>query len=67
VTEGFEAFRAGTFGNAGHNLYASRAGVLQRIHQYDLDQDGYVDLVFSNSHDYWETAPALLYRFPPPP
>ena len=38
TTEGFEGFRAGTFGNGGQNLYVSRAGILQRIHQYDLDQ-----------------------------
>lgn len=35
-TKGFEAFRQGTFGNAGHNLYVSQAGVLQRMHQFDL-------------------------------
>ena len=63
VTEGFDAFRRGTFGNGGHNLYVSRAGVLQRIHQFDLDGDGFVDLVFSNSHDYWETAPPAIYRW----
>jgi len=62
VTEGFEAFRRGTFGNGGHNLYVSRAGNLQRIHQYDLNADGFVELVFSNSHDYWETAPSTLVR-----
>ncbi len=63
VTEGFDSFRRGTFGNAGHNLYVSRGGVLQRIHQYDLDGDGYIDLVFSNSHDYWETAPSDLWQW----
>ena len=49
VTKGFEDFRKGRFGNAGQNLYVSRAGVLQRIHQYDLTGNGYVDLVFINS------------------
>ncbi|MFC1526343.1 FG-GAP repeat domain-containing protein [Candidatus Latescibacterota bacterium] len=61
VTRGFEAFREGTFGNAGHNLYVSRAGVLQRIHQFDLDQDGYFDLVFCTSQDHWEKPPAYVY------
>lgn len=42
-TRGFEEFRAGTMGNAGENLYVSRAGVLQRIHQYDFNRDGWVD------------------------
>ena len=48
---GFEAFRRGSFGNAGHNLYVSRAGVLQRIHLFDLNQDGFPDLLFGNAHD----------------
>ena len=60
-TEGFEAFRRGTFGNAGHNLYVSRAGVLQRIFQYDLDRNGWFDLVFANCQDHHEASPSYLY------
>ena len=48
TTSGFEAFRRGTFGNGGHNLYVSKAGILQRIYQYDLNHNGYFDLVFAN-------------------
>ena len=62
TTEGFEGFGRGTFSNAGHNLYVSRAGVLQRIHQYDLNKDGYFDLVFANDHDHGENAPTYVYR-----
>jgi hypothetical protein len=47
VTRWFEGFRQGTFGNAGQNLYVSRAGVLQRIHQYDFNRDGYLEHVRS--------------------
>ena len=61
VTEGFEAFRRGTFGNAGQNLYVSRVGVLQRIHQYDLDHNGWLDLVFANCQDHHESAPSYVY------
>ena len=61
VTEGFEAFRRGTFGNAGQNLYVSKAGVLQRIYQYDLDKNGYFDLVFANCQDHHESAPSYVY------
>ncbi len=64
VTRGFDGFSRGSMGNAGHNLYVSRAGVLQRIHQFDLDGDGYVDLVFSNDHNHGEKPPALRYRDP---
>lgn len=63
ITRGFDAFRRGTFGNAGQNLYVSRAGVLQRIHQHDIDGDGYVDLLFCNSQNHWESPPTYLYRF----
>ena len=46
VTRGFNAFSRGAFGNAGQNLYVSRAGVLQRIFHFDLNLDGNADLVF---------------------
>ena len=62
TTEGFEAFRKGTFGNAGHNLYVSRKGILQRIYQFDFNRDGYFDLVFSNDHDHTESAPAYVFQ-----
>lgn len=62
ITSGFDGFRQGTLGNAGHNLYISRQGILQRIHQYDLNGDGYLDLVFCNSQDHWERPPTYVYR-----
>lgn len=61
TTEGFEAFRRGTFGNGGQNLYVSRRGVLQRIYQYDLNHNGYFDLVFANCQNHHESAPAYVY------
>ena len=61
ITRGFDAFRRGTFGNAGQNLYVSRAGVLQRIHHLDLNRDGYVDLVFCNAQVHMEAPPAFVY------
>ena len=64
TTEGFDGFRKGTFGNAGQNLYVSRAGVLQRIHQYDLNGNGYVDLVFCNDHNNSDKPPTYLYGDP---
>ncbi len=61
VTRGFEGFRRGSFGNGGQNLYVSRGGVLQRIHQFDLNGNGYVDLVFCNSQAHWERPPAYVH------
>ena len=45
-TEGFQDFVRGSFGNGGQNIYVSRAGILQRIHQFDFTGNGFVDLVF---------------------
>jgi len=61
ITRGYEDFIQGTFDNAGHNLYVSRAGVLQRLHRFDLDGDGYLDLLICNSQDHWEKPPAYVY------
>lgn len=61
ITEGFEAFSKGTFGNGGQNIYVSKKGVLQRIFQYDLDRNGYIDLVFANCQNHNESAPTYVY------
>ena len=62
TTSGFEAFRRGTFGNGGHNLYVSRKGVLQRIYQYDLTHSGYFDLVYANCQNHHESPPSYVYH-----
>ena len=62
-TEGFEAFRRGAFGNGGQNLYVSRKGVLQRIFQYDLNHNGWFDLVFANCQNHHEAAESYVYGF----
>ncbi len=64
TTRGFEGFIQGTCGNAGQNLYVSRSGALQRIHQFDLNKNGHVDLVFCNSQNHWEKPPAYVYGDP---
>ena len=64
VTRGFEAFSRGTMGNGGRNLYVSRAGVLQRIFQFDTNRNGYLDLVFCNSQNHWERPPTYIYPSP---
>ena len=52
--KGFDAISKGTFGNAGQNLYVSKNGVLQRIWQFDINSDGFVDLFVTNSHGFNE-------------
>lgn len=58
---GFADFRAGTMGNAGHNLYVSAAGVLQRIQYSCISGSGWVDLPLANSHDDAPRVPAQIY------
>lgn len=52
--KGFDAISKGTFGNAGQNIYVSKKGVLQRIWQFDVNSDGWTDLLITNSHAYNE-------------
>ena len=59
--QGFDAFRRGTFGNAGQNLYVSKAGVLQRIYRFDVNGDGWFDLPFANCQEHHESAPSYVY------
>lgn len=61
-TEGFESFSRGSFENGGQNLYVSKKGVLQRIFQYDLNGDGYPELLFANSQSMNERPPVHLYK-----
>lgn len=52
--KGFDEISKGTFGNGGQNLYVSKKGVLQRIWQFDVNSDGYVDILVANSHGFNE-------------
>ncbi len=49
---GFADFADGTFGNAGHNLYVSKTGALQRIFRFDFNEDGWTDLAIAY-HKVW--------------
>ena len=64
VTSGFDEFRRGKFGNGGQNMYVSKQGVLQRIHQTDVTGNGYVDLIFCNSQNHEEKVPLDIYSDP---
>ncbi len=59
---GFDAFRKGTFGNGGQNLYVTKSGTLQRIFNFDLNGDGYVDIPIANSHSMNEKPPIFVYN-----
>lgn len=58
---GFEQLSRGELGNAGQNLYVSRRGELKLINWFDLDFDGYPELVINNDHSPYENSDSLIY------
>ena len=61
IHRGLEEFNKGSFDNGGDNLYVNAEGVMETIHRTDANGDGYVDLVFPNSHGYTERGPTWIY------
>ncbi len=59
--EGFEQLSKGELGNAGQNLYVSRGGELKLINWFDLDRDGYPELMINNDHSPYENSDSLIY------
>ena len=61
IHRGLENFNKGRFDNGGDNLYVNARGLMETIHRTDANGDGYVDLVFPNSHGYLERGPTWIY------
>ena len=61
IHRGFKQFSKGLFDNGGDNLYVNAKGVVEMIHRFDVNNDGYVDIVFPNSHGYIERGPTWIY------
>jgi len=49
--DAFEEFADGRLDAGGQNIYVSRDGTIRTIHRYDVNDDGYLDLFFGNTHD----------------
>lgn len=62
IHKGFEAFSKGSFDNGGDNLYVNASGVIEMIHRFDINNDGYVDIILPNSHGYIERGPTWIYK-----
>lgn len=58
---GFTSFDHGRFGDGGANTYVSADGRIQLVNRWDLNNDGYIDLVFANSHPHVERLDAAIY------
>ena len=61
VHRGFDAFRRGSFGDAGANTYVSAQGNIETIHRWDLNRDGEIDLVFTQDHNADYAPDAMIY------
>jgi hypothetical protein len=58
---GFATLSRGELGNAGQNVFVSARGELKLINWFDLDRDGYPELVINNDHSPYENADGLIY------
>ena len=61
----FADFIQGEFGNSGANLYVSKAGHLGSINRWDFNNDGQIDLLVNNKHNYNWAPDALIYWVTP--
>lgn len=59
--KGFDEFKKGFLGNGGQNIFVSKAGVLQRIFNFDINGDGYPDIPIANSHSMNERPMLHIY------
>ena len=61
----FEDFVDGTFDASGQNIYVSRDGKIRTINRFDLNEDGWIDLLFPGTHDNYSFIPATLASVSP--
>lgn len=56
----FDDFAKGTFSNSGQNIYVNHKGEVKTIRRYDVNQDGWIDLLFNNTHNQENYVDATL-------
>lgn len=57
----YEDFSGGTVSNSGQNLFVSGEGQIRFINWFDLNTDGYPEIVAVNDHDHYETTDGFVY------
>jgi len=60
VEDSFEDFADGTLDASGQNIYVSRDGTIRTIHRFDLNDDGYIDLLFNSTHNDYAFVPSTI-------
>lgn len=63
IEDSFEDFADGTLDAGGQNQYAARNGTVRAIHRFDLNDDGWIDLLFNSTHDLIGILPSTLGYF----
>ena len=63
IEDSFEDFTDGQLDASGQNVYVSKAGTVRTIHRFDLNGDGYIDLLFNSTHDDYAFIPSTLAEF----
>jgi len=61
IEDNFESFRDGTFLDGGSNLYVSAKGRVQIINRWDLNNDGFLDIVMPAGHGHTEKENTRIY------
>ena len=57
----FLEFSRGTLGDAGANTYVTAAGEVKLINLWDLNRDGFIDIVLPNTHDNNQQIDLFIY------
>ncbi len=61
VHGGYENFSQGWFENGGANLYVNANGVIEMINNFDVNNDGYADIILANAHGKTEWGPTHIF------
>ncbi|GAG25374.1 unnamed protein product, partial [marine sediment metagenome] len=60
IEDSFEDFADGMLDASGQNIYVSRDGTIRTIHRFDLNDDGYIDLLFNSTHNDYAFVPSTI-------
>ncbi len=58
----FQDFSKGKFSDAGCNIYVSKHGNIQYKNIFDLDFDGFPEVILNNDHNHYDTPDIIFYR-----
>jgi hypothetical protein len=60
IEDTFQDFSSGNFDASGNNIYVSQDGKIRTIHKFDYNNDGYIDLLYNQTHNSITDNPATL-------